>query len=519
MSMKKIFFVLCAGALAIAPMSAQNLRGVCGNPSMGEAEKQILLECLANAEAGNVAIERGEVQYVPIHFHLVADANSEGRGREFRVLDQLCALNAAYEPVGFRFYLSPHPQYGMFDKSINSNTVYTTQTSTLLMNLRRHPNALNVYVVDEAVSNSGGPGITLAYMTYQNDWIVSRKDQINGNANNSTIPHEVGHFFYLPHPFNGWESDDGFTPSDPTWPNAPTISPDGVPCERQNGTNCTTAGDYICDTPPDYKFGFNQAGCGNYTGGARDPLGTLADPMENNIMSYFDDCSDYQFTPQQITEMTANLNSNQRNYLDNSFSPVATEITTPTNLLVAPANAANTQFYNAVLAEWLPVDGATHYLLEVDIVPSFATPGIQISVETATSKVITGLQPNKTYYWRVRPFNQYATCTEARSRSFKTSSALSSTVEIEGLSAWQVSPNPVEAGSIAHLTVSADQPFEATVNVVDAAGRIVFTQANVAFGQGQNTLNLPTEGFANGFYLVSLDNGKARDVRKLAVIR
>ncbi len=520
--MKKGFFILFFALLASLPVFSQVApTHICGN-AQDQAElftrlreNKIVMEAMRASAA-----DRGETRYVPIHFHLVGDADGNGKHKEIRILEQLCALNAAYMPVGIQFYLSEHPTYGLFNKSINNDNVYNTQSNSLLMNLRRHQNAVNVFVVQEPVSGNNQPGITLAYYNIPQDWIVSRKTETNGNMPNSTLPHEMGHLFTLPHTFYGYESNS-FDPADPTWPIAPVVAPNGggVTTERQNGTNCTTAADEICDTPPDYNFGFIASSCNNYNGGAKDPLGVVVDPMENNYMSYFGDCSSYQFTQDQIDIMNADLSSVDRNYLDNTFAPVATEINSPTDLLVSPGNGLTIQYYDNALLEWQAVPGATHYLIDIDIVSTFGTQFNQTFIETGTSKLLTNLSPTKTYYWRVKPFNYYVGCATPRTRSFKTSSvATTATYEIEGLTAWQLSPNPVSA-NVATLNISADKPFEAAIRITDAAGRTVSFQQNINIPQGESTQELRTEGLANGFYFVSLESGKGRNVRKMSVLR
>jgi hypothetical protein len=519
--MKKGFFILFFAVMASAQTFGQQaLPHICGNAhDQAELmprlrENKITMEALRA-----LASDREDVMYVPIHFHLVGDADGNGKHKEIRVLDQLCALNLAYEPVGIQFYLSPHPTYGLFNRSINNDNVYLNQDNNLLMNLRRHQNAINVFVVQDPVSGNNQPGQTLAYYNIPRDWIVSRKTEINGSQPNSTLPHEVGHLFTLPHTFYGYENDS-FDPSDPTWPNAPVLAPlgFGITTERQNGTNCTTAADEICDTPPDYNFGFIAPNCNNYTGGARDPLGTLVDPMENNYMSYFNNCSPYAFTQDQIDIMKADLNSNARNYLDNSFMPVATEINTPTDLLLSPDNAATVQYYNDVLLEWQPVAGATYYLLDIDIVSTFGTQFSQTLIVTETSALIQNLMPTRTYYWRVKPFNEYVGCAAIRTRNFKTPSSALSTFEIEGLSSWLLSPNPV-SGNTANIRISADQELEAAVRVTDATGRVVSFQSGLRFPQGDSNFELRTENLPNGLYFVSLESGNARNVRKMSVLR
>ena len=518
--MKKLIFTLAASLSLGTAALAQHSPGTCGTTFEDQlATRPRLRENLAAVAAGNYVTDRGAIQYVPIFFHLVGDAGGNGKHKERLVLDQLCKLNEAYAPLDIRFYLNPHPIQGLFDYSINKDEVYTTQTNTTLMQNRRHSNALNVYVVNAAESGNNQPGTTLAYYTSQRDWIVSRKDQINGNNNNGTLAHEIGHFFSLNHTFFGYESDP-FGPDDPTWPVAPVFAPNGggVVTERQNGSNCLTAADEICDTPPDYNFGFEQGDCSTYNAGAKDPLSEVVNPMENNFMSYFSNCSNYAFTAQQQSTILADRNSASRNYLDNVYSPSAEDINTPVDFLVGPVNADTVNYYDQVLLEWNPVDGATHYLLELDITNSYSTPNAQTFIQAGSSKLITNLQKNKKYFWRVRPFNTYVTCATAKQFSFVTP-FVSATTDIAGLSAWQVSPNPLQNGDAFHLAVNASNGFEASVRIFDMAGRQVHSQLGLQFPAGETVLDVVVSGLHNGLYMVVLENGQGRDVRRLVVLR
>jgi len=518
--MKKGFLFLFFAFIGTFSAFGQELQQhICGNAhDQSELlprlrENKIVMEAMRAAAA-----DRGETKYVPIHFHLVGDADGNGKHKELKVLEQLCRLNASYLPVGIQFYLSPHPTHGLFDKSINNDKVYSDQTNSLVMNLRRHNNAVNVYVVESAVSGNNQPGITLAYYHTQHDWVVSRKDQINGNQPGWVIPHEVGHFFSLPHTFYGYESES-FAPGFPGWPIAPVLAPnnDGTTTERQNATNCATSADEICDTPPDYNFGFIAASCANYNGGAKDPLGVLVNPLENNYMGYFGSCSTYVFTQDQIDIINADLNHQSRNYLDNTFAPEATEIITPTTLHVSPASGDTVDNYDNVLLEWQAVPGATHYLIDMDIISSFGTVYAQTFIETGTSKLLTTLLPNRTYHCRIKPFNYLVGCADFRTRIFRTPGT-SATNDIEGLSAWQLSPNPV-SGDHANLSINAVESFEAGVRITDAAGRTVSFQQGLKFPQGESIYELNTSSLANGLYFVSLESGNGRNVRKMSVLR
>lgn len=523
--MKKIPAILAFCLVATIAARAQETRHVCGTTFEDQALYTARLEAnLAKVEKGDYASERDAIQYVPIHFHLVGDASGNGRHKERLILDQLCALNDAYAPMQIRFYLRPHPTYGLFDKSISSTNVYSNQTNTFLMNNRRHQNAVNVYVVDNAGSGNGGTVQAAAYYSGANDWIVAIKTYVNGsNGSNGTLPHEVGHFFSLRHTFYGYENNPFDNVDDPTWPIAPVIGPAApigfnAPTERVDGTNCSTAADLICDTPPDYNFGQSdpQGDCVYNYIGAKDPLGVpVLDPMENNFMSYFNGCN-YEFTATQQAAILADRENADRNYLDNTFVPASTVINTPADLLIAPATGDTTDYYDDVLLEWKAVDGATYYLVELDILNSYSTSNYQSFILTTTSKMLTNLQKNRQYYWRVRPFNEYVTCAQARQGSFRTS-ATSGTYVIEALSAWQIAPNPV-TGS-ARVFVNAADNFEATVNVLDATGRMVRTLNNTVFPMGETVLDLPVEGLASGLYFVAIENAEGRDVRKMTIMR
>lgn len=516
--MKKIMFMLASGLLIGTAGLAQQSPGTCGTTVEDQlSSRPRLRENLATVEA-QYAADRGAIQYVPIFFHLVGNANGTGRHKERLVLDQLCKLNETYASMDIRFYLKPHNQLGLFDYSISNDAVYDNQTNTALMQNKRHPTALNVYVVNAAATSNNQPGTTLAYYNPPRDWVVSRKDRINGNVTNNTLQHEVGHFFSLNHTFLGYENDP-FGPDDPSWPVAPVVSPEpGINTERQNGSNCNNSADEICDTPPDYNFGFEQGDCATYNGGAKDPLGTTVDPMENNHMSYFSNCASYAFTAQQQAVILADRNSASRNYLDNTYQPTAENIETPLDLLTAPANLDTTSYFDQVLLEWNSVEGATHYLVEIDLTSAYATANAQTFIVTSTSKLVTNLIANRKYFWRVRPFNTYVTCAAIRQFVF-TTPFTSGTKDIVGLSAWQVSPNPVQSGGAVRLAVNADNGFEATVQIVDATGRQVYSQSSVPFQAGETVTEVPIAGLGNGLYFVILTNGQGRDVRRLVILR
>ena len=464
------------------------------------------------------------VTYVPVFFHLAAATDGTGRGKMQDIFNALCTINNDYAEHDIQFYLSPHPTLGLVDATINNDNVFDNQTNTFLMNFKRHNNALNYYVVGNAQSGNQQPGTTLAYYTSLRDWIVINKTYTAYGDN--TIAHETGHFFSLAHTFLGWESDAQdsaneppcFESGDPGWPCAPAISPGGTPTEKADGSNCSTAADMICDTPPDYNFGYCANSCVAYTGGAKDPNCLAVDPMENNFMSYYSGCADFDFTQGQINAVKADILSSERNYLDNNFVPAATSITTPANLLVSPAESEVLQDDDTAVLTWNAVPGATYYYVEVDRVSTYSSAlGQSHVVSNATSLTVTGLTANKKYYWRVRPFNEYYVCATPKQRTFNTG-VTSGVDQIESVNDWSLVPNPVAGEQQVQLNINTSTTLEVNINMLDATGRMVYNQNSVQLNAGNSNIQLSTAGLSTGIYFVQLQSGDRIETRRLSVV-
>ena len=117
---------------------------------------------------------------------------------------------------------------------------------------------------------------------------------INDEAwfNQSTLPHELGHFFGLQHTF-------GNNPIENTTSELP------------DGSNCKTEGDFICDTPADPNGLINKK-C-QFIGLSNKQKHNFK-PLVNNYMSYYKNSCKNQFTNGQFLAM--NLFANKfRTYL------------------------------------------------------------------------------------------------------------------------------------------------------------------------------------------------------------
>lgn len=464
----------------------------------GEMAAPMMDRLLQNIESlRNQPIRYRDIIYVPIKFHLVAKTDGTGRVPESRVLDQLCALNEDYLPMNVQFYL----KNGTFNY-INNTTVYSTHNSTVntIMSFARDNSALNIFIVDEAEPSGGGLGETLGYYSPNKDWVVVRRDEVS--ATSSTLPHELGHFFSLAHPFNGWDHEP-YDPSVHGIP-APAISPGGIPTEKADGSNCATAGDFVCDTPADYNLGYGWPNC-NYTGGALDPMSMLVDPEERLFMGYFLNCprDEYFFSPMQQELILEDLDSPQRNYVTPGYVPYQVELGGMPEL-IAPINDEVTAGYNAVNLQWTGVGGATRYLLEIDQSPNFSSTTARYVVN-GTNKILTNLVANKTYYWHVRPYGEYHTCsTFTPNGKFKTGT-VTAAGETKLVENWSVDPNPASSGQDLSISISTNERLEGTISVLNAVGQMVYRTETLDLAQGDHDLLVPANFLSRGVYIVALE--------------
>lgn len=503
--MKQLFFVLFSIGLFLMPASTEaQLRGVCGTSHSHEQDQRILRH-KAVLETSTAINYRNGVTYVPTKFHIVRRSDGTGGVAESRVLDALCRLNEYFEDQDIQFYI-----YQGLSFINNTNAYNNPGDFPLILNAVRVGKAMNVYIGDKAdPPGGGGLGNTLGYYSPGFDWLVVKRGEINGSS--STLAHEAGHYFSLAHPFNGWDC----TSWDPAIHGNPvsfTTAPcSDVPVELADGSNCDIAGDFLCDTPADYNLGFTAGGC-TYNGNCMDPNGNLLDPMVDNMMGYFTNCPDYIFTPMQKTLVALDLAD--RTGLDTDFTPIATTIT-ETPELVSPIGGGVFSGYNDMAFSWTPVDGADKYFLEIDVSPTFSISPTRLIVYGNFKRI--PLVANRTYHWRVRPFNSYYTCApNTPAATFQTDNivAVSEPVSVQEV---LVVPNPAVAGNQVEVLLDTREGFDAHVSVFSMDGRRLIQFPN-RFATGTNRLSIPTQNLEAGIYLISIESKEGGVVNRKLVL-
>ncbi len=204
--------------------------------------------------------------YVKTAFHIMRYSNGSGGMPASNCQLQIDYLNSHVGDTGLQFCIQDIIYHDLADPSVNVNGPFPTYGFV--------PNTMNVYCTP-LITGMSLCGFA-SYPPY-NIFVVQNNCMDSGEY---TFSHESGHYFGLPHTFEGTE--DGSNP------------------ECVDGSNCNSAGDYFCDTAADDNGGWN--GNCNYIGGGVDVCnGDPYDPNDNNLMSYGPDWCTDEFTPNQLS--------------------------------------------------------------------------------------------------------------------------------------------------------------------------------------------------------------------------
>lgn len=460
-----------------------------------------------------------EITYVPIKYHLISRTTSDTSVDDQDVYDMHCFLNQEYAALDIQFYINDG-----FNRFSNNAAYDNPGDVPFALNQQKDNQSVNVFIGNNAnPPNGSGLGITLGYYSPSDDWIVIRKSEVNGSK--STFNHEMGHFLSLPHPFNGWDctSWEMWKDENPGMECAPENAPCSfVPVELGDGSNCATAGDFICDTPADYNFGFgNGNNCFMTYTDACDWNGGALDPMANNYMSYFEGCAQYEFTPMQGAQMIANVASGERLYLTVDGGPDNTTVLSAPEL-VTPENGTTTEFYNSVYLDWEYVPGATGYYLQIALNSSFSlemTEYFLYNSEALVEDLSPNINGNFEYHWRVMPVNEYSTCNYSEIQTFTTNDATTSVRNLTNVASFNVTPNPVTEGASFNVNLTSTEAFTADVDVLSLDGKVLFSERAQNFNQGENTLNIGADRLSAGLYFVRVRSAAGVVTRRVVVAR
>jgi hypothetical protein len=503
--------LLILGFLFINSLNSQSVLGRCG---VTIAQQDMYTDALKQniEESGKyLDIRNNAVVYVPVKVHIVTLDDGTGGVGKHSILFWLCKLNTNYKPLNIQFYLKGE-FHNIADSKIYNDPMSSAQASKLVTN--KDNKALNLFITGK----SGEDGV-LGFYQPNGDYVVLPKSEINSFTH--TGSHEFGHFFSLRHTFYGWEGCPYFD-SNISNPMVQTYVPcSGEFIEWANRSNCKTSADLICDTPPDYNFGFGWPNCKPFDKIIIDKNLDTVRPMQNNYMGYFFDCGDYLFTANQSAIMLADYNSSRRAFLRGTPYTPPSETVGQDFTPVYPINGQAVLNTAAITIDWQPVQGATRYFLEYSITPTF-NERVTIFVETKTNSYTipaNTLRDAKTYYYRITPFNDYATCTaklENAAASFYSTSSLA-VKGIDIISAWDISPTVVGQGNNLNSMLIATKTFQGRETILNAYGVPVRSTEVRDFTAGVNNWQIDTRDIKPGAYFVCLQSVNGMVTKKILI--
>ena len=479
--MKKLLFIV-ALVLFITPIYAQE--GGCG--TVLSAKQKAWLDQFVQNELQAGRQTKSVTRYIPLKAHIIGTDEGVGYYPVSTLLTVICELNVKYAPVNFVFYL-----YGDIDY-INNSNFYNDGSSfdaTNTMAQQNVPDLLNVYFVQAS------PGLC-GYYSPNLDCVVIIGSC--GQPGGTTITHEFGHFFNLPHTFDGWENNT-----------TPPLNKQ----EKVNGSNCSTAGDKFCDTPADYIS--TRWNC-PYTGTKLDQTGTPYNPDPTLYMRYSSDACQSRFSPQQITTMQADA-ANRPTMINHTppsnFTPVTTA---PTNCF--PTGFISGMNPNATTFTWSKPAGAELTYLQIR---KYGLGAFVADIITADSfYTFSGLEPLTAYQWKVKCFNEGNTCGNAATYTafnyFVTddvSSGISSTTSKVDCSIF---PNLLMHGSTSKLVLTTTKAEEMKVQIVTLNGQLISEQL-IQVHEGGNAINLNVSDLNSGIYMVKVESSVFTSTKKLVI--
>lgn len=471
------------------------------NPCATTNEYPEWLEGYLNNPNRPKARNADEVVYLPMTIHSLGKTDGTGHYPTLKIFESLCTLNEDFAPYNIQFYLK-----GDIEK-INRDLYYNHDNygdGTRMMRTYNDPLTINTYITDNAPSNACG------YFTPSEDAIVVRK-QCMGAAGH-TWTHEVGHWLSLPHTFYGWEGRT-YDPTEETPEFLRINGRDTTFVETALGNNCRKAGDRFCDTPPDYlSLGWSCNGTFQSVQVQKDPFGIDFRSDGSNFMSYSSDACQSKFSEDQTEAMHAYIKQNKSFYVNDNF-PIG-KVSEDPMTFVSPADGEQVH-YQSIKLQWNHHPNATHYLINISKFSFFVTIDYEFIVE-GNSFNIGDLPVDKTWYWRVKPYNPYDVCSGFWEAGGFTTYDVTAIDEINESNRLEIYPTLIGAGT---GTINIDFEFSDLLNVeVDvysATGQILKRQ--LFANPGRSLQQVDVEGLSAGLYIIKIATEKGSLLKRITI--
>jgi hypothetical protein len=480
--MKALFIALfiLSGYGAVAQVNT----GGCGTVTP-QSEVEKIYDFVQHNPATYAKTTAGILDSIPLSIHIVGNDAGGGYYQLSELFPLICQLNTRYAPVNFHFYIQWPIEY------INSSAYYAHDFGVggTMMYQHNVANTANVYFVQDPAGNCG-------YYSYYGDAVAIGKNCAGNNS--TTLTHELGHYFSLPHTFNGWEN--GNVPSNPE-----AVRRSGA------GTNCNSAGDGFCDTYADYiSTRWSCPGPVNKTDIYGDPY-----HLDSSMyMSYSADPCQSRFSPQQIARMQYNLHSSRQSFTGAiNPRPVALD----SARVIYPFD---TLFANGKKATWHRVPGADYYYVRLSypLAPGLALQGT-LTKDTFMN-ITYNFDDGDVFLLDVQPVNAHDVCLgHGITKSFTYADrygnlGLGNAAAQPGV--LKVYPNPVKAGGELRVSFGSLPTGNYSLSLSSVAGQQVLRQ-DYFWSGGNGELKLGTRDLSEGIYFLRWASAAGEGVVRVKV--
>lgn len=228
-----------------------------------------------------------------LYFDVNCIVTSEKSPEFFKISEKIKKLNQIFSPSHIQFLLQPIISHQPVAINLDEIERKKRARNLVARNLEKK-DAINLFIVPHGEYLNGFTYVIQEkYLSYFNI-LECNTSFISDKAwfNESTLAHEMGHFFGLQHTF-------GKSPYENT-----TL-------EKPDRSNCVDEGDFICDTPADPNGKINKK-C-EYIGLSDAKKYNFTPPVSNYMSYYRNDCKN-EFTVGQYASMNAFANK-YRKYL------------------------------------------------------------------------------------------------------------------------------------------------------------------------------------------------------------
>jgi hypothetical protein len=233
---------------------------------------------------------------IPVSLHIVRKTDGTGGISLNQFYKGLQDCNSKYTGTGLHFVIH---DIIYLDSDHFYNEIDTKAEIDDMLNQGPIANTVNVFCTPNLADELGGLCGRGSFTTSSPQGIALNNDCVGVSDNDSSFPHEMGHYFDLLHTH---ETATGM--------------------ELVDESNCSSAGDLLCDTPADPGLdpGTNVTNACVYTGTAKDSNGDTYAPDTHQIMSYAPKLCRDVFSPQGQARLLNTLNT-KRSYLLNFGCP------------------------------------------------------------------------------------------------------------------------------------------------------------------------------------------------------